>query len=133
MHGLPGRNISCDLYMEHLNRLLKDAINALGANKTPKAIDRLGKCIAPLGEVLDTYDRVHGVESQTSRHNPPSVDKDLTVIINELLKANVFNSSPGRKHYAFSSFTNNPVSLLEEDNVNKWMKIQWTKLTAGLL
>lgn len=94
---------------------------------------QLTDCIAPLGEVLDTYDRVHGVESQTSLHNPPGVDKDLTVIVNELLKANVFNSSPGRKHHAFSSFTNNPVSLLEEDDVNKWMKIQWTKLTAGLL
>ena len=82
MHGLAGRNISCDLYTEHLNRLLKDAINALGANKTPKAIERLGKCIAPLGEVLDTYDRVHGVESQLSDHNPPSIYKDLTAIVN---------------------------------------------------
>ena len=133
MHGLAGRNIGRDLYMEHLNRLLKDVINALGANKTPKAIERLGKCIAPLGEVLDTYDRVHGVESQLSDHNPPSVDKDLTALVNELFKANAFNSSPGRKHCAYSTFVNNPVSLLDKDEINTWMKIQWTKLIAGLL
>ena len=119
VHGLQGRNISCDLYMEHLNRLLKDAINALGANKTTQAIDRLGKCIAPLGEVLDTYDRVHGVESQTSHHDPPSADKDLTILVNELLKVNVFDTSPGRKHHAFRTFTNNPVSALKKVDVNK--------------
>ena len=39
--------------MEHLNWLLKDAIKALGANKTPKAIDRVGKCIAALDELLE--------------------------------------------------------------------------------
>ena len=58
-HGLLGKNISCDLYMEHLNRLLKDAIKALGANKTPKAIERVGKCKAPLDEVLSIYTSTH--------------------------------------------------------------------------
>ena len=130
MHSLPGKNISCDLYMEHLNHLLK---YSLGANKTPKAIDQLGKCITPLGEVLDTYDRVNGFESQTSHHNPPGVDKDMTILVKGLLKANVFDTRPGHKHHAFSSFTNNPVSSLAEDDVNKWMQIQWTKLKAGLL
>ena len=35
----------CDLHMEHLNRVLKDGIKGLGANKIEKAITRLGKCI----------------------------------------------------------------------------------------
>lgn len=29
MHGLPGRNVSCDLHMEHLNREVKTAIKGL--------------------------------------------------------------------------------------------------------
>ena len=41
-HGLQGRNIPMDLHMEHLNFLCKEAISALGANKTPKAICRMG-------------------------------------------------------------------------------------------
>lgn len=32
-HGLPGKNIACDMHMEHLNRVLKGAIAGLGANK----------------------------------------------------------------------------------------------------
>ena len=35
--GLPGRNISCDLMMEHLNKVLKDCIGHLKAGKTEKA------------------------------------------------------------------------------------------------
>eukprot|EP00731_Ephydatia_muelleri_P025731 Em0017g814a len=33
--GGPGHNISGDLHMEHLNRILKDTVSHLGANKTP--------------------------------------------------------------------------------------------------
>ena len=132
-HGLPGKNISCDLHMEHLNRLLKDSIQALGANKTPNAINRLGRCIAPLADVLDRYDTAHSAEAQQSSHKPPKLDKDLTTLVKELLKAEVFNNKPGRKHRSFSSFTNNPMSSLLKNDVQKWMSTQWTKLLAGLL
>ena len=83
-HGEPGKNISCDLFMEHLNRILKGAIQALGANKTPKAIIRLGKCIALLGEILDNFDTLHKVPSQTTDHKIPTADKDMTRIVNEV-------------------------------------------------
>ena len=43
--GGPGQNISADLHMEHLNRLLKDAMTHLGANKTPQAIVRASKAL----------------------------------------------------------------------------------------
>ena len=40
-HGLPRRNISCDLHMEYLNRVAKMAIRGLGANKMAKSVTRL--------------------------------------------------------------------------------------------
>lgn len=42
IHGLIGRNIPCDLHMEHLNRVCKDAIKGVGANKTVETIQRVG-------------------------------------------------------------------------------------------
>ncbi len=42
--SLPGHNVPCDLHLEHLNRLCKDLIKGLGANKTEKSITRIGKC-----------------------------------------------------------------------------------------
>ena len=38
--------------MEHLNRLCKTSIKGLGANKTEKAIVRVGKKIRVLGDIL---------------------------------------------------------------------------------
>ena len=42
-HGIPGHNITCDLHLEHMNRLCKDSIRRLGSNKTVNAITRIGK------------------------------------------------------------------------------------------
>ena len=38
-HGQPGKNIPCDLHLEHLNRALKTAICGLGANVIPRAVE----------------------------------------------------------------------------------------------
>ena len=132
-HGLPGKNISCDLHMEHMNRLLKEAIKALHANKTPNAICRLGRCIGPLSDILNRYDTVHDSESPKCSHKPPKTEKDLNLLVKELLKAEVFNNKPGRTHNSFATFKNNPMSTLLKDDVQGWMSTQWTKLIAGLL
>jgi L1 cell adhesion molecule like protein len=41
--GIPGRNISADQHMEHLNRVVKNGIEALGPNKCEANIVRIGK------------------------------------------------------------------------------------------
>ena len=55
-HGTPGKNISMDLHMEHLNRLCKTSIQGLGANKSTKAILRVGKTIGVLDELVNNFD-----------------------------------------------------------------------------
>ena len=44
-HGLPGRNIPCDLHMEYLNRAAKESLRGLGSNITDNAVKRVGKSI----------------------------------------------------------------------------------------
>uniref|UniRef100_A0A1X7V2L4 DUF6589 domain-containing protein n=1 Tax=Amphimedon queenslandica TaxID=400682 RepID=A0A1X7V2L4_AMPQE len=38
IHGLPGRNVPCDLFLEHLNKICKQAIVTLGSNFSEKAL-----------------------------------------------------------------------------------------------
>ena len=45
MHGLPGHCISCDLHMEHMNRVVKTSVEGLGPNKSKKVITRVGECL----------------------------------------------------------------------------------------
>ena len=41
VHGLPGMNIPADLHQEYLNRVCKDVVFGLGANKTEKSIGQV--------------------------------------------------------------------------------------------
>ena len=77
IHGLPGHNISCDLDMEHLNRVAKTSIEGLGSNKSEKAILRVGKGINSLVKVLDQYDKENKVVQVSGHHTKKSTAKDL--------------------------------------------------------
>ena len=56
VHGQAGRNVSCDIHMEHLNRLCKSSLGNLGSNIIDKAVDRIGRCIGELVKVTANYD-----------------------------------------------------------------------------
>ncbi|KAL5497630.1 hypothetical protein EMCRGX_G014138 [Ephydatia muelleri] len=62
----PGGNISADLHMEHLNRILKETVNHLGANKTPSAIVRAAKALGPLKEIVAEFDKITGIWTHAS-------------------------------------------------------------------
>ena len=45
-HGIPGKNIPSDLFMEHLNRICKEVVLTLDrSNTTLEAIQCVGKCV----------------------------------------------------------------------------------------
>ena len=100
MHGCPGKNIPADLHMEHLNRLIKEAIRNLGANKTENAITRIGRAIGTIAPVLQKYDKENEIASISETHRMASFEKDINIIVCELIKSAVFNTVPGRKHSA---------------------------------
>ena len=112
--GRPGKNMAMDLHMEHLNRVCKDA------NKTPKAIQRIGKAIGVLKAVADNFDDHTCVTENNKYHTVASADKDRTSIINELITHAVFSHLPGRSH---SSFKNLDCSIFGK--VSYGQMLQW--------
>jgi hypothetical protein len=54
VHGCPGKNISIDLHMELLIKLLKSSITGLEPNKTETCIVRVGKALGTIYPVLIT-------------------------------------------------------------------------------
>ncbi len=44
-HGKPGKNISMDLHMEHINRACKTQMGTLGPNNSEDSIDRIGRSV----------------------------------------------------------------------------------------
>ena len=76
-HGHAGHNISCDLHMEHLNKIIKVAVQGLGANKTEKAIQRVGRGIGTMADTMDTFVAVNNVPSMSRAHSNKSSEKNL--------------------------------------------------------
>ena len=125
--GKPGHNISADLHMEHLNRTCKDAINHLGANKTPNAITRTGKAVCGLTAIVHNFDKLNGTVI-SGRHTRRSEMEDLIRIIEELTRLEVFATQPGRHHSKFPKFlSNRMLSSVNNAKMNLWMKSNLSK------
>ena len=83
-NGTPGHNIPCDFHNEHLNRLCKECVRHLGANKTEKAICRFSRCMGPLSNILSKYDYENKHHCSSGSNTTPSCTKDGDLIIQEL-------------------------------------------------
>ena len=66
-----------DLHMEHLNRLVKTAIDGLGANKTENAISRASKAMGVIEELIKSYDSSLKVCEASATNHDISFKNDL--------------------------------------------------------
>ena len=121
IRGKPGCNLSCDYYMEQLSRLTKTCIQHLGANKLEKAINRVGKCMGPLNEVLLHFDEEHEVATRAHNHTRPSTIEDRNAIIKELHNGKIYDKVSSRSHRSFSSFTCNVMKKVRKTAFTEWM------------
>ena len=130
-HGLPARNIPCDLYMEHLNRVCKDAVNGLRANKTPEALVKVGKVVGVLDEVLKNFDKEHIVKEKSGKHAVASYRKDVKTIVGVLVSEEVFKYLPARHHSSFPNTVRNPSRNLDHEKLVSWMYMHLNQLIHG--
>lgn len=121
VHGLPGHNISCDLHMEHLNRLAKTAVEGLGANKSNKAIIRVGKTIGTLSAATENFNLQHNLPAASGSHSQKSSEKDLKKVVKLLQQQKVFQNTRGRKHKSFKKLKTNLIRVIKEDKLKEWM------------
>ena len=120
LHGRPGKNIPANLHMEHLNRLDKEVIKNLGANKTEKAICRVGCAIGTIAPVLRKFDEQNDIDSPTGAHKVASYTRDRNIVVSELCYMNVFNAVPGRAHSSFKK-PRNILHTKAEPEIILWM------------
>ena len=92
IRGVPGGNIPADLHNEHLNRNCKEAIKALGSNKTIYGVIRTGKALGTLSPTLLQFDKDNGIGATSGRHTRACTDQDRDEIVHELIKHAVFET-----------------------------------------
>jgi len=97
----PGYNISCDLYIEHVNRMLKDYIHNLHDNKTESAICRVSQSMRPVNSTMKNFDQTNFLY-RSDFHTASSSANDIDIVIKEIReKAKVFKHRQGRSHCSF--------------------------------
>ena len=122
VHGLPGRNISCDLHMEHLNRVVKTCIQHLGPNKLESAIVRSSRCSHALLLIGDNFDETSGISSHSGGHKAIDDSKDLHRILLVLTDNSVFTEASGRAHPSFHNIKcNGLLKCIDLRSLLKWM------------
>ena len=125
-YELMGRNISLDLYQECLSRLLKDIVEEFGSNNTEVAIVRSSKALGTLHNMLSQFNKDNLLGSTSELHPSPSYQREMTTIIKELKKYQVFGFIEGRKSKAFPK----PRCILHlqpKKNIKKWVKFHVKK------
>ena len=128
IHGMRGKNVPCDLHMEHLNRTCKCSIAGLGSNISDKAVVRIGKCLGPVSELVTAFDKENGVPDVHGKHPHKSDKKDREKIVEQLVNAKVFTKTPGRHHIHFKNHLANPCKKLVHSELITWMEGHMLKL-----
>ena len=130
VHGCRGKNISCDLHMEHMNRECKDPMHGLGANLNNASVERIGKCIGKTVELLNVFDHEIGLKQKSGFHTARSSKGDIDKMLVQLLeKSKVFQNFDGRFHNSFPKFQcNMMLHKLSLVNIDEWMTQQMDRL-----
>ena len=123
--GGAGNNLPVDLYMEHLNRTLKDYLSNTGANISESSIIRAGKSLHGLFQITTQFDRTSGVNPELLHHTKREYGKDLELILHELVStSHVFDYVPGRCHSTFKNIKPHITSNLDTDKLMQWLRLQ---------
>lgn len=122
VHGRVGCNIPCDLHMEHLNRIVKETMQHLGANKTERAIVRSSKCSQLLTTLLSNFDIATGLKDVSGSHVRASERSDVEQMVSVLCSNAVFCNRGKRSHGAFKNFKSNDLIMsLDLTKLKEWM------------
>lgn len=104
-HGRAGMNIPCDLYNEHVNKLLKHIIGSMGSNLTEASLHRAARSVTTLESICKTFDRQSGV--CTHAHSTRCDKQDVSKVLNTVLRRELLEVIPGRSHSAFKRIRTN--------------------------
>ena len=121
--GGAGSNIPVDLFLEFLNRTLKDYLNGIGSNVSESTIVQASKSLKCLLNVCTHFDQIC---TASIHHTKKSSNQDRDKIIDELCnKSKVFDYIPGRFHSTFKNISPHISSHIQVDKLTK--RIQQTK------
>ena len=122
VRGGAGNNIPCDLFNEHMNKLLKYIISNMGSNLTEAALQRAARCVTTLQRVTENFDAQSGVPCRTTAHSTKSDKDDVQKVVRTVLENKLLEELGGRQHKSFKDMKLNPLYKWDVKKTDNWIK-----------
>ena len=91
-------NISCDLHIEHVNKLFKEVVSNMGENFTKMASTRAARAVTSLAHMSERFDTQSGIHPEASAHTTKSDDVDVMTVVKVLQGRDVLSVHSGQSH-----------------------------------
>ena len=134
VRGGAGNNIPCDLFNEHVNKLLKHIIRNMGSNLTESALQRAARSVTSLQQICETFDAQSGVPRRSTAHFTRSDHDDVKIVVDVVLENKLLTEMGNRDHRSFPNFTLNPLHKWDVKKTEGWIKAkvkEHTKYNGG--
>ena len=128
--GGMGRNIPCDLYNEHVNRLVKYIVQNMGSNLTEASLQRAARSVSTLHTICQTFDKQSGVPYGTVAHSTRPDKVDVLKVVATVIQNQLLVPVPGRKHSSFPTLHLDPLHKWDMDKTKTWIekkKVEYLK------
>lgn len=79
-----GKNIACDMAQEICNRVSKDIVRGMGANKTKKAMMRASKAAAGVHQIVQQLHDVAKIKRRSQAHSHKNASDDEVLMMQDL-------------------------------------------------
>ena len=122
IHGKKGKNISRDLHLEHLNNFLKELLRSLRSNLNEANAKRIANSVKNLKLIVSNLEESYKIKSKSHSSKQHKSVSDIKKLSAELIKAEVFESKPGRQYESFQNFDKDLLSSLDLTSTLNWMK-----------
>ena len=128
--GGMGKNIPCDLYNKHVNRLVKYIIQNMGPNLTEASLQRAARSVSTLHVICQTFDKQSGVAHGTVAHSTRPDRVDVLKVVGTVMQHQLLTPVPGRKHTSFPTLHLDPLHKWDMKKARTWTekkKVEYLK------
>ena len=117
-----GRNIPCDLFNEHMNKLIKNIIINMGSNLTEDSLQRAARSVSSLSLISERFDEESNVPCITSAHSTQSDTSDIKKVFRIVSQHRLITPVKSRKHRSFPNLQLNPLHKWDMKKTKSWIK-----------
>jgi len=126
--GKQGKNISCDLHLEHLNRRLKRLLRDIAPSASLEsssiypnnAINRACRSIGLLHDICNIFEEETSATATQTNHNKLSFTEEVKMAANVIKEQQLFELHKGRKFKSFKNM-NTVLQQCPTNHLKQWI------------